>query len=68
MNKLLLKFLGTSKPVNFKTEILSGTTVAFALVPEAIAFALLAGFHPLQVYMQHSLWASSLPCSVADQP
>ncbi len=47
MNKLLLKFLGTSKPVNFKTEILSGTTVAFALVPEAIAFALLAGFSPL---------------------
>lgn len=30
-----------------KTEILSGLTVALALVPEAIAFAFVAGVHPL---------------------
>ena len=31
----------------FKTEILAGLTVAFALVPEAIAFAFVAHVHPL---------------------
>ena len=29
-----------SQKVNYKTEILSGLTVALALVPEAIAFAM----------------------------
>ena len=33
--------------VNYKNEILSGLTVALALIPEAIAFALIAGLHPL---------------------
>lgn len=33
--------------VNYKTEILSGLTVALALVPEAVAFSLLAGLSPL---------------------
>jgi SulP family sulfate permease len=33
--------------VNYKTEILSGITVALALVPEAVAFALVAGLSPL---------------------
>ena len=41
------KLLGSSKPVNYRTEILSGLTVALALVPEAIAFAMIAGFSPL---------------------
>lgn len=31
----------------WKTEILSGLTVALALVPEAVAFAFVAGVHPL---------------------
>lgn len=35
------------KKVNYKTEILSGLTVAIALVPEAVAFALIAGLSPL---------------------
>ena len=37
-------------PVNLadiRTEILSGLTVALALVPEAVAFAFVAGVHPL---------------------
>lgn len=33
--------------VNYKTEILSGLTVALALVPEAVAFAFVAGLNPL---------------------
>ena len=32
---------------NIKNDLLSGLTVAFALVPEAIAFALIAGIEPL---------------------
>ncbi|HIE77797.1 MAG TPA: SulP family inorganic anion transporter [Candidatus Thioglobus sp.] len=34
-------------PVNAKNDVLSGLTVALALVPEAVAFALLAGVDPL---------------------
>jgi len=34
-------------PSVLKTEILSGLTVALALVPEAVAFAFVAGVHPL---------------------
>ncbi|MEQ8804647.1 MAG: SulP family inorganic anion transporter, partial [Rhodospirillales bacterium] len=30
-----------------KTELLSGLTVALALVPEAVAFSFVAGVHPL---------------------
>lgn len=33
--------------VDYKIEVLSGLTVALALVPEAVAFALLAGLSPL---------------------
>jgi SulP family sulfate permease len=33
--------------VNYKTEVLSGLTVALALVPEAVAFAMIAGLSPL---------------------
>ena len=33
--------------VDYKLEILSGLTVAMALIPEAIAFALIAGLSPL---------------------
>jgi len=34
-------------PMQAKTELLSGLTVALALVPEAVAFAFVAGVHPL---------------------
>ncbi|WP_425549852.1 SulP family inorganic anion transporter [Celeribacter arenosi] len=34
-------------PNQIKTEFLSGLTVALALVPEAVAFAFVAGVHPL---------------------
>lgn len=35
------------KNINVKTEVLSGLTVALALVPEAVAFALIANVPPL---------------------
>ncbi len=39
--------LGCASRVCFKNEILSGLTVALALVPEAVAFAFIAGVEPL---------------------
>lgn len=36
-----------TQKVNYKTEVLSGLTVALALVPEAVAFAFIAGLSPL---------------------
>ena len=39
--------LGCQSRVCFQTEILSGLTVALALVPEAVAFAFVAGVEPL---------------------
>ena len=46
MNSLFNLF-DRSGRINYLTEILSGLTVALALVPEAIAFALIAGLSPL---------------------
>ena len=46
MNKLFNIFDFKQK-INYRTEILSGLTVALALVPEAIAFAFIAGLSPL---------------------
>jgi len=46
MQKILNLFEGSSD-INYKTEILSGLTVAMALIPEAVAFALIAGLSPL---------------------
>ncbi len=36
-----------NQKVNYKTEVLSGLTVSMALIPEAVAFALIAGLSPL---------------------
>jgi SulP family sulfate permease len=36
-----------SQKVNYRIEILSGLTVSMALIPEAVAFALIAGLSPL---------------------
>ncbi len=35
------------RPTNVKNDILSGVTVALALVPEAVAFAFIAGLEPM---------------------
>ena len=46
MQRLLNLFI-PAPDTNYRTEILSGLTVALALVPEAVAFALIAGLSPL---------------------
>lgn len=45
--KKYLNLFDFQQKVDYKTEILSGLTVALALVPEAIAFAFIAGLSPL---------------------
>lgn len=45
--KKIFNLFDLKQKVNYKNEVLSGLTVALALVPEAIAFALLAGLSPL---------------------
>tara|TARA_R110002096_G_scaffold416951_5_gene620422 strand:+ start:11144 stop:12673 length:1530 start_codon:yes stop_codon:yes gene_type:complete len=45
--KKYLNLFDFSQKVNYKTEVLSGLTVALALVPEAVAFAMIAGLSPL---------------------
>ncbi|MCM2350494.1 MAG: SulP family inorganic anion transporter [Bacteriovoracaceae bacterium] len=47
------------KNINHKTEILSGLTVALALVPEAVAFALIANVPPLV-----GLYAAFMVCLI----
>ena len=42
-----LNLFDFKQKVNYKTEVLSGLTVAIALIPEAVAFALIAGLSPL---------------------
>jgi sulfate permease, SulP family len=45
--KKYLNLFDFSQKVDYKIEVLSGLTVALALVPEAVAFALIAGLSPL---------------------
>jgi SulP family sulfate permease len=42
-----LNLFNFQQPINYKNEVLSGLTVALALIPEAVAFALIAGLSPL---------------------
>ncbi|TCO05431.1 SulP family inorganic anion transporter [Natronoflexus pectinivorans] len=45
--KELLSLFDYRQKIDYKTEILSGITVATALIPEAVAFSLIAGLSPL---------------------
>ena len=45
--KKYLNLFDLSQRVNYKNEVLSGLTVALALVPEAVAFSIIAGLSPL---------------------
>ena len=45
--KKYLNLFDFKQKVDYKTEVLSGLTVAIALIPEAVAFALIAGLSPL---------------------
>lgn len=45
--KKYLNLFDLKQKVDYKTEVLSGLTVALALIPEAVAFAFIAGLSPL---------------------
>jgi SulP family sulfate permease len=45
--KKYLNLFDFRQKVDYRIEVLSGLTVALALVPEAVAFALMAGLSPL---------------------
>lgn len=45
--KKIFNLFDLSQKVDYKIEVLSGLTVAMALVPEAVAFAMIAGLTPL---------------------
>lgn len=42
-----IRIFDFSQKVNYRTEILSGLTVAMTMIPESLSFAILAGFPPL---------------------
>lgn len=42
-----IRLFDFNQKVDYRTEVLSGLTVALALIPEAVAFALIAGLSPL---------------------
>lgn len=45
--KAVLNLFDFQQKVDYKNEVLSGLTVALALIPEAVAFSLIAGLSPL---------------------
>ncbi len=45
--KKIFNLFDFQQKVNYKTEVLAGLTVALALIPEAVAFAMIAGLSPL---------------------
>lgn len=45
--KAIFHLFDFRQKINYKTEVLSGLTVALALIPEAVAFSLIAGLSPL---------------------
>ncbi len=45
--KKYINLFDFKRKVDYKTEVLSGLTVAIALIPEAVAFAIIAGLSPL---------------------
>lgn len=45
--KKYLNLFDFRQQVDYKAEVLSGLTVALALIPEAVAFAFIAGLSPL---------------------
>ncbi|HSI68613.1 MAG TPA: SulP family inorganic anion transporter [Gillisia sp.] len=45
--KKIFNLFDFQQKVDYRTEVLAGLTVALALIPEAVAFALIAGLSPL---------------------
>ncbi len=59
--------LAINKTRNAKDDLLSGLTVALALVPEAVAFAFVAGVHPL-VGLYAAFMVGLITASIGGRP
>ena len=55
-------------PRRLKTEVLAGLVVALALIPEAIAFSIIAGVDPRIGLLPPSPWPSPSPSSADARP
>jgi SulP family sulfate permease len=63
----MFELLRSKKPASFKDDLLSGLTVALALVPEAIAFAFVAGVNPL-VGLYAAFMVGLITASIGGRP
>jgi len=63
----MFELLRTHRPASFKDDMLSGLTVALALVPEAIAFAFVAGVNPL-VGLYAAFMVGLITASIGGRP
>jgi len=63
----MFELLRSKRPASFKDDILSGLTVALALVPEAIAFAFVAGVNPL-VGLYAAFMVGLITASIGGRP
>ncbi len=63
----MLELLRTHRPASFKDDLLSGLTVALALVPEAIAFAFVAWVNPL-VGLYAAFMVGLITASIGGRP
>ena len=63
----MFELLRTHRPASFKNDLLSGLTVALALVPEAIAFAFVAGVNPL-VGLYAAFMVGLITASIGGRP
>ena len=63
----MFELLRSKRPASFKDDLLSGLTVALALVPEAIAFAFVAGVNPL-VGLYAAFMVGLITASIGGRP
>jgi len=63
----MFELLRAHRPASFKDDLLSGLTVALALVPEAIAFAFVAGVNPL-VGLYAAFMVGLITASIGGRP
>ncbi|MCF6355261.1 MAG: SulP family inorganic anion transporter [Candidatus Polarisedimenticolaceae bacterium] len=63
----MFELLRSRRPASFKDDLLSGLTVALALVPEAIAFAFVAGVNPL-VGLYAAFMVGLITASIGGRP
>jgi hypothetical protein len=57
----VLNWLPYYKPSIAVADLVAGVTVGLTLIPQAIAYASLAGLHAQVMVLQHDMWPFGLP-------